>query len=194
MSPMFLPRQPWAGWEDSPSSSDDDSIVSDVVPTTIQEHIEQFVRRGRLYKERKLERKLRREAAVEAEADTPPPKNRTMGDIAAIKAAHKSKLDTKMDRSAKKKRGARKARPKGKRKMKSDPKLELFFPKVKKTKELFYEMPSDSEESLGLGQLSQSAVISKHAKGKRKEKAPVIRRLPSPCSDDDSETEFTGNL
>ena len=85
MSPMFLPRRPWAGWEDGPSSSDDDSIVSDVVALTVQEHIEQFVRRGRLYKERKLERKMRREAAEDAELDTPPPKYKTTGDLRAIK-------------------------------------------------------------------------------------------------------------
>jgi hypothetical protein len=191
MSPMFLPRRAWANWEDGPSSSDDDSIVSDVVPTTLQEHIEQFVRRGRLYKERKLERKLRREAEEEAEFDTPPPKPSKSGDLAAIKAAHKSKLQFETETTTHSKKRATNTRSQRKRKTKGDPTLESFFPKVQKTKELFYEMPSDSEESLGLGKLTKSVASSKNNKKEaRKEKAPVIRRLPPPCSDDDSETEF----
>jgi hypothetical protein len=205
---MFLPRRAWANWEDGPSSSDDDSIVSDVVPTTLQEQIEQFIRRGRLYKERKLERKMRREAAEEAAFDTPPPKYKNSGDLAAIRAAHKSELDTETDIGTKHK-GSTKSRSKRTRGGKSDPTLESFFPKVAKTKQLFYEMPSDSEDSLGLVQLmkkarpggvgvaelkhakgSQKEKAPKCAKGPQKEKAPVIRRLPPPCSDDDSETEF----
>ena len=78
----------------------------------------------------------------------------------------------------------------------------MFPGKKQNTKQLFYEMPSDSEDSFEWSSLKPGKGSSKPKgkkeerapKEKKKEKAPVIRKLPPPDSDDDSEAQFQGSL
>ena len=65
----------WPGWYDGPSSSDDESLFGPMLQgLSLADFHDEFVRRGRLYKEKKLERRQRRENERRALEELPTPK------------------------------------------------------------------------------------------------------------------------
>lgn len=176
MSPMFLPRPSWEGWYDGASSSDDDSILSDVVPTNHAETIAQFIRRGKLYAERKQQRRERRESAEEA---TPVRKRYSGQEDAAF---YKPMLRDDEDSST----GSIK------------PSRRRSLPLVKKNAVITLKKRRKSAPSKkGVRRqtklkitVERPEMVPKRKSVVRKAKAPLVRRLPPPSIDDEGETEF----
>jgi hypothetical protein len=167
---MFLPRNPWDAWGDAPSSSDDDSILSDVVPKNCEEAIEQFVRRGELYSQRKLQRKLRRLQEERRLLETPPKKYFSDLESDEEEFSDSSMKKTKRARctSGSRRRVAKRRNTSGReRRVAKQRCVSSTLPKIATSKKMV------------------GSVV-------RKDKAPVVRKLPPDTSDDEDEYQFCG--